>query len=45
MKKLQPGDRAPEFSLKDQKGRTVSLKDFSEKKLFIFFYPKAMTSG
>ncbi len=45
MKKLEPGDKAPEFSLKDQNGEIVSLKDFRGKKLFIFFYPKAMTGG
>jgi thioredoxin-dependent peroxiredoxin len=45
MAQLKPGDQAPEFALKDQKGETVALKDFAGRKLFIYFYPKANTSG
>lgn len=40
------GNMAPAFTLKDQKGNTVSLKDFrGEKNVIIYFYPKAMTPG
>lgn len=45
MAKLQPGDPAPDFSLSDQHGQPVRLADFSGRKLLLFFYPKAMTSG
>lgn len=40
---LKPGDKAPAFSLKNQAGEKVSLKDFKGQKLVIFFYPKDMT--
>ena len=42
---LQPGDAAPTFSLSDQSGGTVSLGDFSGRKLLVYFYPKADTPG
>jgi peroxiredoxin Q/BCP len=45
MDRLQPGDPAPAFSLSDQNGDTVDLADFKGRKLFVFFYPKANTSG
>jgi peroxiredoxin Q/BCP len=45
MKILKMGDTAPNFDLKDQNGRNVRLSDFSGKKLFLYFYPKANTSG
>lgn len=45
MPKLKPGDAAPQFSLVDQHGRKVSLSDFKGRKLLVYFYPRAMTSG
>lgn len=45
MTTLQPGDKAPEFSAKDQDGNLHSLKDYKGKKLVLFFYPKASTPG
>lgn len=45
MKTLSSKDIAPHFDLKDQNGRNVSLSDFTGKKLFVYFYPKANTSG
>ena len=40
------GNLAPDFSLLDQDGKMVSLKDFRDKKNVVFyFYPKAMTPG
>jgi peroxiredoxin Q/BCP len=45
MAQLKPGDQAPEFALKDQNGTTVALEEFRGRKLFIYFYPKANTSG
>jgi peroxiredoxin Q/BCP len=45
MTTLQTGSPAPHFSVPDQDGNTVSLADFRGRKLFLFFYPKANTSG
>lgn len=40
------GNLAPAFSLSDQNGDKVSLKDFREaKNVVVYFYPKAMTPG
>ena len=41
----QVGDSAPEFTLTDQNGKTVSLKDFRGLNVVVYFYPKAMTPG
>jgi peroxiredoxin Q/BCP len=45
MTTLQPGDKAPNFSGKDQDGTVHSLSDYKGKKLVVFFYPKANTPG
>ncbi|MBI5251441.1 MAG: thioredoxin-dependent thiol peroxidase [Desulfomonile tiedjei] len=45
MPNLKAGDKAPSFKLKDQSGKTVSLADYKGKKLLLYFYPKADTSG
>ena len=45
MAKLKAGDKAPAFSLLDQKGKQVSLSDFKGGKLLLYFYPKADTPG
>lgn len=45
MTKLKSGEKAPEFSAKDQDGNTINLSDFKGKKLVLFFYPKASTPG
>ncbi|MBM5791088.1 MAG: thioredoxin-dependent thiol peroxidase [Cyanobacteria bacterium M_surface_10_m1_298] len=42
---LQVGDVAPEFSLPDQNGDTVSLASFRGKRVVIYFYPKDDTPG
>jgi peroxiredoxin Q/BCP len=42
---LKIGDKAPQFSLIDQNGRKVSLKNHFGKKVILYFYPKDMTSG
>lgn len=40
------GNLAPAFSLSDQSGNQVNLKDFRGKKnVVLYFYPKAMTPG
>ena len=45
MSQLQVGDKAPDFSLPDGAGGTVSLKDLKGKKVILYFYPKDDTSG
>ena len=42
---LQKGDKAPNFSVKDQDGKLHTLTDYKGKKLVVFFYPKANTPG
>lgn len=40
------GNMAPAFTLKNQQGEKVSLKDFRDKaNVLLFFYPKALTPG
>ena len=40
------GNLAPAFSLLDQNGDTITLKDFRDaKNVVVYFYPKAMTPG
>ncbi len=41
----QVGQAAPDFTSKDQKGNTVSLKDKSDRWLVLYFYPKDNTPG
>ena len=45
MQILRPDDKAPDFELMDQDGKTVRLADFKGKKLLLYFYPKANTPG
>ena len=45
MPQLSPGVPAPAFALPDQEGNTVDLADYRGRKVLIFFYPKALTSG
>ena len=42
---LEPGDKAPAFTLLDQQGNTVKLSDFKGRKVLVYFYPKADTPG
>ena len=42
---LQPGDKAPAFTLLDQSGSKVKLSDFKGRKVLVYFYPKADTPG
>src|SRR5262250_3312655 len=44
-KDLAVGDKAPDLSLPDQSGETVSLKDFKGKTVVLYFYPKDDTPG
>ncbi len=43
--RLHPGDPAPDFTLADDTGATVSLSDFRGRNLIVYFYPAAMTPG
>lgn len=45
MNELKVGDLAPQFAGKNQQGETISLSDFSGKKLILYFYPKDNTPG
>jgi peroxiredoxin Q/BCP len=45
MGKLMKGDMAPDFALMDQNGNVMKSSDFRGKKLLLYFYPKALTSG
>jgi peroxiredoxin Q/BCP len=42
---LVPGDKAPAFSLSDQRGDTVKLSGLKGRKVLVYFYPKAETPG
>jgi len=42
---LEAGSKAPDFTLKDQNGKTVTLSDFSGTTVVLYFYPKASTPG
>jgi peroxiredoxin Q/BCP len=43
MTRLEVGDPAPPFTLRDQHGSTVRLEDFRGRKLLVYFYPEADT--
>ena len=42
---LEVGTKAPEFTLPDKDGNSVSLTDFAGKKVVLYFYPKDTTPG
>ena len=42
---LTIGAPAPQFSLQNQDGQTVSLSDFKGKTVVVYFYPKGLTPG
>jgi peroxiredoxin Q/BCP len=44
--KVKEGDRAPDFSLHAQDGRTISLHDYvGQRSVVLYFYPKDFTIG
>lgn len=45
MGRLEPGDQAPDFTLKDDTGADVALSSLRGKKVIVYFYPAAMTPG
>lgn len=42
---LEPGQKAPAFTLKDQDGTSVKLKDLAGKPVVLYFYPRDDTPG
>ena len=42
---LKEGDKAPDFTTKDQDGNTVKLSDHKGERLVLYFYPKDDTPG
>lgn len=42
---LSPGDTAPDFTLSDQNGNSVTLSELRGKTVVLYFYPKADTPG
>ena len=42
---MKVGQKAPDFSVKDDAGKTVKLSDLKGKKVVLYFYPKDDTPG
>jgi thioredoxin-dependent peroxiredoxin len=42
---IDPGRKAPAFSLKDQHGKTHTLADYAGQHVVLYFYPKDDTPG
>ena len=42
---LEIGTKAPEFTLPDKDGNSVSLSDFTGRKVVLYFYPRDNTPG
>ncbi|HEY0668247.1 MAG TPA: thioredoxin-dependent thiol peroxidase [Sphingobacteriaceae bacterium] len=45
MSELKEGDKAPQFTAKNQNGEVISLSDFQGKNVILYFYPKDDTPG
>jgi len=43
--RLEPGDLAPDFALPDDTGTVVRLADLRGKRVVLYVYPAAMTTG
>lgn len=43
--RLEVGDTAPDFTLTDAHGESVSLSDYADSKVIVYFYPAASTPG
>lgn len=42
---LEPGDKAPAFTLPDQSGEKIKLSDLKGETVVLYFYPRADTPG
>ena len=42
---LKKGTKAPDFTLENQDGNSISLSDYKGQKVLLWFYPKASTPG
>lgn len=42
---MQVNDKAPDFTLPDEDGRDISLKNLRGKNVVLFFFPRANTPG
>jgi thioredoxin-dependent peroxiredoxin len=42
---LKPGDKAPDFALLDQHGEELTLASLRDRRVLVYFYPKADTPG
>src|ERR1700743_1830414 len=45
MSNLKEGDKAPDFTAKDQNGNSISLSYYKGKTIILYFYPKDDTPG
>lgn len=45
MNTLKAGDQVPNFTTTDQDGNVINWSDYTDKKVVVFFYPKASTPG
>jgi peroxiredoxin Q/BCP len=45
MANIKEGEKAPDFTAKDQNGNDISLADFKGKTIILYFYPKDNTPG
>lgn len=45
MPRLSVGDTAPDFTLVNQDGQSVTLSEFKGQRIVVYFYPAAMTPG
>jgi len=45
MATLKAGDKAPDFTAKDQNGKEISLSQFKGTQVILYFYPKDDTPG
>ena len=42
---LKVNDKAPDFTIPNEQGKNVALKDYAGQNVVLFFYPKADTPG
>ena len=45
LKKLETGDKAPDFTLTNHDGTKVKLSSFKGQKVIVYFFPAALTPG